>query len=218
MLKQFRKGKIEISQLSKRKLLWFVAATLILLSVSILIMSQHLQPKPAQTVSYSTSEPSETKPGKDYKWQGGPDDPKKIIIPKLGIDAYVQNVGVDQNKQVAVPNNLYIVGWFTGSVKPGALGLSVIDGHVTGRVNDGVFKNLERLSGGDEYSVQFGNGAVKKFKVTGKKSVPVNDAVSYIFSQDPMIDSQLNLVTCSGNYDANSHSYSERLVVYSEKI
>ncbi len=104
-------------------------------------------------ITHSTDTPSETKPGKDYKWTGAAEDPKKIVISKISVDGFVQQVGVDQNNQVAVPNNLYMVGWFVQTVQPGKPGLSVIDGHVTGRKNDGIFKNLDKLKAGDRYSV-----------------------------------------------------------------
>ncbi len=172
----------------------------------------------ATTNTYSTSTPSEKKPGNTYKWRGGPTDPRKIIIPAIMVDAYVQNVGVDQNKQVAVPDNIYIAGWFVLSARPGQRGLSVIDGHVTGRRNNGVFKDLEKLKVGDVYSIEFGNGSKKKFKIIGKQSAPVDKAVSVIFSQNPKVVSQLNLVTCGGRFDDKTRSYSDRLTIQSEQI
>lgn len=172
----------------------------------------------AKTVTYSTDKPSEKKPGHDYKWEGGSQDPKKIKIPKIGVDAYIQNVGVDQNGEVAVPNNNFIVGWFINSVRPGQKGLSVIDGHVGGSRNIGIFKGLEKLDKGDEYSVEFGDGTVKSFRVIRKQSVPVNEAVSVIFSQEPKVTRQLNLVTCSGVFNDKNQSYDERLTVMSEQI
>lgn len=89
---------------------------------------------------------------------------------------------------------------------------------MTGRRNDGVFKNLEKLSAGDQYTIEFGDGTVKKFKVKAKNSVPVKQSVGVIFSQDPKITSQLNLVTCSGSYDEKTHAYTERLIVISEQF
>ena len=145
-------------------------------------------------------------------------DPKKIIIPKISVDSFVQKVGTDANKQIAVPDNLFDVGWFVGSAKPGDNGLSVIDGHVTGRINDGVFKNLDKLQAGDQFSIQFGNGSVKKFEVISKSSVLEKNSLGVIFSQDRKVSSQLNLVTCSGQFDDESRTYSERLVVASERI
>ena len=167
----------------------------------------------AAVITHSTDTPSEVKPGKDYTWTGGPQDPKKIIIPKLKVDGYVQQVGVDQNNQVAVPNNLYMVGWFNQTAQPGKPGLSVIDGHVTGRINDGIFKNLDQLKVGDQYTVEQGNGKKLTYEVISSQSVPVGQAVAVLFSQEPRVKSQLNLVTCSGKFDEKTRQYPDRLIV-----
>lgn len=169
-------------------------------------------------VTYSTENPDEKKPTDNFQWKGEVEDPKKIIISSIGVDAYVQKVGVDQNKEVAVPSNLHMVGWFVDTVRPGQKGLSLIDGHVSGRKNDGVFKDLEKLNEGDQFLVQLGDGSEIKYRVIGKRSASVKDSVSIMFSQNPKVSSQLNLVTCSGKYDEKTRSYDERLTVMAERI
>ena len=169
-------------------------------------------------VTYSTQNPAEKKPTDNFQWKGEVEDPKKIIISSIGVDAYVQKVGVDQNKEVAVPSNLHMVGWFVDTVRPGQKGLSLIDGHVSGRKNDGVFKDLEKLNEGDQFLVQLGDGSEIKYRVIGKRSASVKDSVSIMFSQNPKVSSQLNLVTCSGKYDEKTRSYDERLTVMAERI
>ncbi len=169
-----------------------------------------------EVITYSTNEPSEVRPGDDYNWQGEAKDPKKITIPSIGVDAFIQKVGVDQNKEVAVPDNLFMVGWFVDTVRPGEKGLSLIDGHVSGRRNDGIFKDLEKLQEGDRYTVQLGDGTTINYKVFGQQSAKVKESVDIMFSQKPTVTSQLNLVTCSGNYDEKTRSYDERLTIMSE--
>ncbi|QQS26931.1 class F sortase [bacterium] len=169
-------------------------------------------------VTYSTENPDEKKPTDNFQWKGGVEDPKKIIISSIGVDAFIQKVGVDQNKEVAVPSNVHMVGWFVDTVRPGQKGLSLIDGHVSGRKNDGVFKDLEKLNEGDQFLVQLGNDSEVKYRVIGKRSAPVADSVSIMFSQNPKVSSQLNLVTCSGRYDEKTRSYDERLTVMAERI
>ena len=72
---------------------------------------------------------------------------RRLLLQVISIDAYLQNVGVDQNNQIAVPNNIHIAGWFVDSVRPGENGLSVIDGHVDGRVaNEGVLRTLKNYA------------------------------------------------------------------------
>ncbi|MCA9343243.1 hypothetical protein KC950_04515 [Candidatus Saccharibacteria bacterium] len=91
-------------------------------------------PQEEQLITYSTDQPDESKANADnYNWNGAPDEPKKIRISKIGVDAYVQKSGVDQDNRVAVPNNVHLTSWFADSQKPGQNGLSIISGHVSGR-------------------------------------------------------------------------------------
>lgn len=172
-----------------------------------------------EVLTYSTDKPEETKPKKEtYKWQGQPTDPKFITLPTIKADGFIQKVGVDQNKQIAVPNNIHVAGWFNQSVLPGEKGLSIIDGHVTGRVNNGIFKDLDKLKDGDTFKIEFGNGTSKDFKVVKKVDVLVKDAAGVLFSQEPGIERQLNLITCSGVFDKKSQSYPNRLIVIAQSL
>lgn len=170
-------------------------------------------------ITYSTDKPSEDRPDKKtYRWQGGSNDPKYISIPSTGSEGFLQNVGVDQNKQVAVPNNIYMAGWFNETPRPGEKGNSVIDGHVTGRINKGIFEKLTSIKPGDEIKIEFGDGSNKNFTVKKSVAVPVNNAPAVIFSQDPAIERQLTVVTCTGNWDAKLNQYTERLIVIAQAI
>src|SRR5690606_1027811 len=101
-----------------------------------------------EVITYSVDTPSETKPGPEGGWRGAAHEPKKIVIPSIGVDGFIQKVGVDQNAEIAVPNNIHKAGWFVDSVLPGERGLSIIDGHLSGRQNDGIFKSLAKLEEG----------------------------------------------------------------------
>lgn len=170
----------------------------------------------AIVVTYSTDTPSEIKPGDTYRWQGSGNDPKKIIIPGIGVDAYIQNVGVDQRKEIAVPNNIHLGGWFVDSVRPGGKGLSIIDGHLNGTHDDGIFVNLDKLKPGDTYVIEFGDGSKKYFRIKSNQTVALDQAASVLFSQDPTITNQLTLITCGGAYDSDTRIYDKRVIVVSE--
>ncbi len=172
----------------------------------------------AEVITHSTDTPDETKPGADYAWRGAANDPKKIIIPGLGIDSYLQNVGVDQNQEIAVPNNIHVGGWFVNSVRPGEKGLSIIDGHLNGRAGDGIFIDLEKIEEGATYEIEFGDGSRKTFRAVSVSTVDLADAPSVLFSQDPAITNQLTLITCGGQYDRTERLYDKRIIVTSEPI
>lgn len=170
------------------------------------------QPAKPKVVTYSTDQPSETPPKAD-DWQGGQLDPKRILIPTLSVDGLIQRVGVDQNKQIAVPTNIHMAGWFVDTVRPGQKGLSIIDGHVDGRRANGIFLRLELLEKDDEIRVEMGDGSVKRYAVIKVVSVPAKEAPNFLFSQEPGVSSQLNLVTCGGQFDKQKQAYADRVII-----
>ncbi len=192
----------------------FCLAVVLVVMLRIMRSVRSTAPVRDEVITYSVDYPDETEPGDNYAWRGGAEDPKKISIPAIGVDHWIQKVGIDQNQAVAAPNNVHIAGWFTDSVWPGQKGLSIIDGHVSGRSTDGVFKNLPRVKAGDEIVVTMGSGQAYTYKVFDTKTVPNDQAAVVLFEQDPAVTSQLNLITCTGQYDRNAHTYADRVIVY----
>ena len=168
-------------------------------------------------ITYSTDDPDESKKNaENYNWKGSADEPKKIRISKIGVDAYVQKAGVDQNQRVAVPNNIHLASWFAESQKPGQSGLSVISGHVTGKTSDGIFKQLGTLTKGDTFAIELGNGTTKNYKVIDKVQVKEAESTNYLFSQNPKVKSQVNVITCGGKFNKASNQYEDRIIVSAE--
>lgn len=179
----------------------------------------NLTQQKTEVITYSTDTPGEEKPSVDYNWRGSADDPKKIIIKSIGVNAFLQNVGVDQNRQIAVPNNIHIAGWFVDSVRPGQKGLAIIDGHVDGRiVSEGVFGHLDTIKEGDEFTIEMGSGKELMYRVSKITTVSTEESASVLYSQAPGIDSQLNLITCTGTYLKDKKTYDKRMIVTSELV
>ena len=201
----------------RRKQVVVSVSVLVVISGALLVLNTSNRPGPAsatrQVITYSTDTPDEEKPGKDFVWKGLAGDPKSISLPTIGANGYIQNVGVDQKKAVAVPNNIHMAGWYVDMAKPGDQGLSVIDGHVNGRKNDGIFKNLIKLKKGDVFLVTFGNDTNKSFEVDEVLSLKTEDSASVLFSQKPGILNQLNLITCGGTFDSSKQQYDQRIIV-----
>ncbi len=205
----------------KQKLIVVCSVAVIVLSVAgyiSLFRTQISSTTKADVITYSTDTPDENPPGNDFKWQGDKLDPKYISLPSINAGGYLQNVGVDQNKAVAVPNNIHMAGWFVDSVRPGAMGNSIIDGHVNGRKNDGIFKNLEKLKKGDQFLVEFGDGSKKTFEVDEIVTLKTEESASVLFSQKPSIKNQLNLITCGGAFDKQLQQYSERVIAVTKAL
>ena len=74
------------------------------------------------------------------------DRPRYLSIGRLGIvRARIIPVGVKPNGELGTPNNIFDVGWYESSGKPGQGGTLVIDGHNGGPHVHGVFKDLPDL-------------------------------------------------------------------------
>ncbi|HSX05688.1 MAG TPA: class F sortase [Candidatus Saccharimonadales bacterium] len=177
-------------------------------------------PTPKNVVTKTLARPSTAQPtAQQYTAQAGPDEPTHISLPTIGASGYIQNVGIDQYKQMAAPTNVHVAGWYVDSLLPGQAGLSIIDGHIDGYAhNQGIFGKLNKLKTGDIFMVAFGNGSSKSFKVKSVQLVTATNVPEVLFAHDPTIPSQLNLITCGGNYDGVSHTYDQRTIVVSALV
>ena len=209
-----------------QKLLFILGSILVVIGIAGLVIfllgkfnaSKPIKITPTSTVTQSSTDPSEAPVSPNDFANVPTDQPRQIIIPTIKVTGYIQKVGVDKKNQIAVPDNIYLAGWYTNSVKPGEPGLSIIDGHVLGRYNDAIFKSLGNLKPGDAFSIIYGDNSEKNFTVKEVKTLPVNDTATYLMQKDPNINKQLNLITCGGNFDKKSQQYDMRVVVKSENI
>lgn len=142
--------------------------------------------------------------------------PRTLSIPKLGVEVFVESVGMDSEGKMDIPKNVDNVAWYNLGYKPGEKGSAVIAGHYDKK--DGspaVFYTLSSLQPGDEIEVIDTNGKKLAYVVTRK--------ASYLTDQFPLKEvfdtrdkPRLNLITCAGTWNRGQASYSNRLVVYSE--
>ncbi|WP_456273558.1 class F sortase [Bacillus sp. AK031] len=143
--------------------------------------------------------------------------PKKITIPAIEMTAQVMKVGVKENGEMEVPENINEVGWYEPGAKPGGSGNAVLAGHLDGKGMPGAFYRLSDLKRGDSVVIEGEKGEKLTFQVLGVQSYFTNDApLESIFGYQA--DSRLNLITCSGNFDEGAHEYEERLVVYTQLV
>lgn len=169
----------------------------------------------------SGDNPDENDPGPSAlsSYKVDPTLPRKITISKIGVNARVKQLGTKSNNELKAPSNIYDAGWFEQSAKPGGNGAMLIDGHVHGPTKKGVFYNLSKLNPGDIISIERGDGIIFKYGVVktqkfDKDSVDMKSAVTPIEPGNP----GLNLITCTGDFDAKSNAYKERVIVYTSQI
>ncbi|QQS65007.1 class F sortase [Candidatus Saccharibacteria bacterium] len=169
-----------------------------------------------QNEDLSRSKIDETKPAGAYKSADG-SRPRKISIKKLGIAGYVQAVGVTKSGALAVPGNIWNVGWANNSAKPSEdKGVVVINGHVHGPTKPGIFYNLGKLAAGDQIVVTDVTGQTYTYVVVRSQTYKAGEANVDLYSSVSRDKQGLNLVTCTGKISGDH--YEDRLVVFAEKI
>ncbi len=143
-------------------------------------------------------------------------EPVRLVIPKLTVDAVIENVGLTDENAMDVPKEKGNAGWYELGAKPGELGSAVIAGHLDDKNGDPeVFYNLKDISAGDEIEVEDENGKKYTYVVTRVQTYPyASFPLQEVFASSDK--TRLNLITCEGTYDKSSKLYSDRLVVYSE--
>lgn len=111
-----------------------------------------------------------------------------------------------------------VAGWCVDSVRPVESGVSLIDGHVSGRYSEAVFTGLQNIEADDLIRVQFGDKSWKEFKIVDKQSIAAKEAGGVMLKQLEDVDKQLTLITCEGKFDRTSQSYEDRVIIRSKLI
>lgn len=148
--------------------------------------------------------------------------PVRLKIPRINVDAGFQYNGLNPDGAMEIPNNVVDAGWFTGSVRPGEKGTSVITGHVAqirGGVitKPGVFFTLRDLRAGDTLAILNDKGESVTFVVRETRNYdPSADATDVFTAKDN--GAHLNIITCEGTWHPDQLSYSQRLVVFTDAI
>jgi LPXTG-site transpeptidase (sortase) family protein len=142
------------------------------------------------------------------------EEPARIIIPKLAVQAVVERVGRTKDDEMQAPASKDTVGWFAGGYIPGSLGNAVMAGHSWHAQGRGVFWQLDRLRPGDQIRLETATQR-QTFTVTKTHTYPARTTlVQDIFG--PSDRARLNLITCVGKWNPQDKSYTDRLVVFTE--
>lgn len=156
-------------------------------------------------------EPTETEV---REYTVAPDRPRYLTIPKLGISkARILAMGINQNGELDTPNNIFDVGWYESSSKPGNGGTLMIDGHNGGPHVNGVFKQLPSLNKGDMIEVERGDGHIFKYEVVENNTVPLDEADHYMLTaaKSPIDGHEsLTLISCTGEWSQQQGTYLSR--------
>ena len=142
------------------------------------------------------------------------DRPRYLTVEKLEVkNARILPMGVNASGELATPRNIFDVGWYEGSGKPGQGGTLIIDGHNGGPHVHGVFKNLPSLTKGDEIKVERGDGVIFSYRVVENVTVPLaqSDAYMRTASASPEVGREsVTLISCTGEWSQAQKTYLSR--------
>lgn len=150
--------------------------------------------------------------------RAGSELPIRLKIPKINVDAGIEYVGLTPQGTMDVPKGPTDAAWFDLGPRPGENGSAVIAGHEGWK--DGiraVFDDLYKLRIGDKVYVEDEREETTTFVVRGIQAYDQNGDGSDVFSSNDG-KAHLNLITCEGTWNAAEKSYSNRLVVFTEKF
>ena len=145
------------------------------------------------------------------------DRPRYLSIERLNINnARILPMGINERSELSTPNNIFDVGWYFNSSKPGGGGTLLIDGHNGGPTKNGVFKGLPSLSEGDIIVIERGDGAIFRYSVVENIMVPLSKSNDYMTTamKTPMAGKEsLTLISCAGEWSQAQKTYLSRQFV-----
>jgi LPXTG-site transpeptidase (sortase) family protein len=143
---------------------------------------------------------------------------KRLLVPKVGIDAPIVTLGILPDGTMASPDGPREVAWYNFSSKPGEVGNVVMAGHLD-YINYGaaVFYRLRELRPGDELRVVLEDGTEVQYEVESvieyeEATAPVRDIVGRTENE------AITLITCAGSFDRTNLLYNKRLVVRGARV
>jgi LPXTG-site transpeptidase (sortase) family protein len=126
--------------------------------------------------------------------------PHTLAIPRLGVDAEVQPIGIEDDVLVP-PDDVTAVGWWRGGALPGSRrGTTLLAGH-SWQGGDGVFDRLAGVEPGDLLTVTTARGRVdyRVESVAALSRAELARASGRLFSQ--AVAGRLVAITCTDYRD-----------------
>ena len=144
--------------------------------------------------------------------------PTRLRIPALGVDSAVTKAHLSEDGYLQPPKpgpDFDKAAWYTGSQRPGDLGVAVIEGHVDGHKGPSVFYGLGGLEEGALVAVKRADGTSVTFRVYAVRTYLKSEfPTAEVYGARPA--PELRLITCGGEYDAarKTSGYDSNTVVY----
>ncbi len=144
--------------------------------------------------------------------------PVTLAVPALGIEAPVDSVGVRDDGQMAIPDDVDRVGWYRFGPVPGGEGSAVLAGHVDDREQGlGELAPLREAEVDAEVLVTDAAGDPTRWRVVSREQVDKQALpVDRLFAREG--PPRLVLVTCGGEFLPEVGGYESNVVVVAEPV
>ncbi len=198
---------------------WYIFVLLVLVLTIFMgfsVSGTHVLPAThGSTPSLSSSAPTSATPRPEEDPQP-PQQPGALIIPSIGVNAFIEPVGRLPGGAMAVPvqRQWEGVGWYQYGPRPGEQGSAVIDGHLDRPGGSpAIFWQLKHLHIGDFVMVVKAGKQTLRFQVQKMATYqPATAPLRQIFENKA--GKFLNLITCAGDWVPSIQQTTLRLVVY----
>jgi sortase (surface protein transpeptidase) len=148
-----------------------------------------------------------------------------ISAPALGVDHYVEILGVTNGYMDSPNDGSYAVGYYPDySTLPGESGNVIMSAHETWNHQQGPFYQMHKAKAGDEISIGMTDGSVYRYRVMSNtrydvETIPMGEVIWP--SKRAFGEQWLTLITCGGRivYDASGFGeYLDRDVVIAKRV
>ena len=170
----------------------------------------------AAPIPSSPEAPAPDAPGTPLAEAAAVAAPVSVGIPSIDVASDLMRLDLNDDGSVEVPplEPDDKAGWYQRGPAPGAVGPSVILGHVdSAEHGPGIFFDLGALKAGDEVEVARADGTVAVFAVDKVERHP-KDAFPTIAVYGNTAEPQLRLITCGGDFDSGARSYEDNVIAF----
>lgn len=140
--------------------------------------------------------------------------PIRITIPSIKVEALIKPVGLTKLKTMESPEEPLDTAWFKLGASPGEKGSSVIAGHRGWKTGRAIFDDLDEIQLGDKVYVENEKGDILVFVVREMRVYGALEIVPEVWNKNDA--AYLNLITCSGDWNASTGTSDKRLVVFTD--
>ncbi|MFE7532107.1 class F sortase, partial [Kitasatospora sp. NPDC057542] len=145
-----------------------------------------------------------------------PSPPTRLLVPSVGVDAPVADLGLNPDGTVEVPpaDRGDEVGWYRNGPTPGEPGPAVLIGHYDTVHGPAVFKQLPKLRPGELIRIRRADGSTVDFKVrTLLQAAKDRFPTEQVYGDTPA--PALRLITCGGRIGSDGH-WTDNIIVLAD--